>query len=672
MSVTVAELVATLGIDDQGFGGKLDGLLGQFGSLKGIALGAGAVVAAGLVAGGLAALHFGEQFDEAFDSIRIGTGATGEALAGLEDDFKKVVSSVPTDFASAGTAISDLNTRLGLTGRPLQDLSEQFLELSRITGTDVSANIRDATRLFGDWSVSTEDQAGTLDQLFRATQQSGMGLNDLMTIVVDNGATLRQLGFDLDSSVTMFAKFEKEGVNASKVVQGFGQLNKYATKEGRDGIDVWNETIEAIKNGTEAEGKSIGQKVFGVRAANDMVAAIREERFSYDDLKASIKGGGDTIMKAAADTADWRESLTLLKNQALVALEPALTKAFSAVSRGVEAARQALTSDEAKGIFDTISGAAGAAKDKIVDAFNAVWPIIGPVISDWIETTRVLLDKITPIVKAVFDAIVQIVKWAWPYVKEIILGALQVIAGIMRAVMAVMRGDWSGAWDAIKEIVRGAGRVLSAVVQGLADGLRGILSAAWGAIKSLAASAWNGIVGVVKDRTSDLVSFVRELPGRIRDALGDLGRLLYNAGVSLISGLLSGVRDKLSDLWGEVSSIAGKIRDLKGPLDYDRTILRPAGREIMAGLVDGIDAGMPGLAQMLGVVTRSISLGDVALPDLAQAGALTGLRPVYIASGAVVVHNEGISAMTPAQLTAATRAGVDPALAQLARAIIAN
>jgi hypothetical protein len=335
--LTVAELVATLGIDDQGFGTGLDGLLGKFGPFEAGGVAALAGIAGGFAGAGLAALHFGEEFDSAYDGIRIATGKTGDALAGLEADFRQVVSSVPTDFASASTAIGDLNRRLDITGEQLQERSEQFLELSRITGTDVAANIRDVTRLYGDWSVAGERQAATLDMLYRASQQSGLSVSELSTVVVDNGATLRQLGFDLEGSITMFSKFEKEGVNASKVIQGFGQLNKYATKEGRDGIEVWNETVKAIQSSTEAKAKAIGQEVFGVRAANDMVAAIREQRFSYEDLEKSIVKGSDTIAKAADDTADWRESLTLLKNKALVELEPMLSDLFGALGKGVDA-----------------------------------------------------------------------------------------------------------------------------------------------------------------------------------------------------------------------------------------------------------------------------------------------------------------------------------------------
>ena len=93
---------------------------------------------------------------------------------------------------------------------------------------------------------------------------------------------------------------------------------------------------------------AIGAEVFGLRAGPDMVAAIREGRFEYSDFAKAIAGGRDTIGKAAADTNDWRESLTLLKNKALVALEPALSAAFGGLSKAVDAAGKALTSDKAK------------------------------------------------------------------------------------------------------------------------------------------------------------------------------------------------------------------------------------------------------------------------------------------------------------------------------------
>ena len=131
-----------------GAGGKM----GKLGGLMGGALKAGMLAGGAAIAGaGFAVLKFGGEFDAAFDKIRVGTGATGEALDSLEADFKSVLTSIPTNTEDASTAIADLNTRLGLTGEPLRDMSKQILELSRITDTDLGTNVEKVTRLFGDW-----------------------------------------------------------------------------------------------------------------------------------------------------------------------------------------------------------------------------------------------------------------------------------------------------------------------------------------------------------------------------------------------------------------------------------------------------------------------------------------------------------------------------------------
>ena len=153
----------------------------------------------------------------------------------------------------------------------------------------------------------------------------------------------------------------------------------------------------------------------------------------------------------------------------------------------------------------------------------------------------------------------------------------------------------------------------------------------------------------MKSGADRAVSFVASLPGRIVSAVGSLAGLLYNAGAELIGGLIRGIEDKLSALWGKVSSIAGRIRDLKGPLDYDRVLLRPAGQAIMAGLVQGIDEGTVSLERKLGEVTRSIGVSPSLRVDsaLAVAGAAGGVaqRPsvvhehyhVHMPGGSVLV-----------------------------------
>ena len=104
---------------------KISGL-----NVKALAVGAavgGIAVATGkaVVEAGKYLTDLGSQFDKASDAIRIGTGATGEALDGLLDDFDEVYKSVPTTMEDASKAIADYNTRLGLTGPVLQDISSR-------------------------------------------------------------------------------------------------------------------------------------------------------------------------------------------------------------------------------------------------------------------------------------------------------------------------------------------------------------------------------------------------------------------------------------------------------------------------------------------------------------------------------------------------------------------
>lgn len=304
-----------------------------FGGIKAAAVTAAAGAVAALAAIGAAAIKLGGKFDDAYDAIRIGTGATGKVLEGLKDDFRDVVSSVPASFEDASTAVADLNTRLGLTGEPLQRLSRQFLELSRITGTDVADNVRLGTRLFGDWSIAAEKQADALDLLFRATQQSGIGLSDLMQTIVQFGAPLRNMGFAFEDSVAMLAKWEKEGVNTSTVLQGMRFALKQFAAEGIDPQKGFPAVIAEIERLPKLEAIDLGKKVFGLRAFSDIVAAIREGRFQYEGLAKEITRGSDTITRAAKDTDDWRESLTVLKNKALVALEPVLIRVFGGLTK---------------------------------------------------------------------------------------------------------------------------------------------------------------------------------------------------------------------------------------------------------------------------------------------------------------------------------------------------
>ncbi len=285
-------------------------------------------VTAPLVAIGGSAVYAANEMDKAMKSIRVGTGATGEALEALGEDFRAVLGEVPASVEDVGTAIADLHTRLGLTGEPLQLMSKQMLELSRITGEDLSGTIESTTRVFGDWGVAVGEQAESLDYLFKVSQSTGISIGELSRNMVQYGAPLRQMGFDYETAAALIGKFNKEGVNTELVM---GSLRIALGKMAKEGITDANEALqmitEQIKNaGSASEANALAIEYFGARAGPDMAAAIREGRFEVDELVNTLKGSSETIMKAGEDSLTFSEKLQMMKVRIFEALEPLGTK----------------------------------------------------------------------------------------------------------------------------------------------------------------------------------------------------------------------------------------------------------------------------------------------------------------------------------------------------------
>ena len=187
-----------------------------------------------LVAVGAAVGKMAADMDNGIDTIRAGTGATGKALQALGDNMRNVMNQVPASVDNVSTAIADLNTRLGITGRPLEAMATQMLNLARVSKTETAPLIAASTRMFGDWSVSTDKQSAALDLMWKTSQTTGIGMQQLLETVVAYGAPLRAFGFSLDEAAALMGKWEKEGVNMETVLAGLRFALGNFAKAGRE------------------------------------------------------------------------------------------------------------------------------------------------------------------------------------------------------------------------------------------------------------------------------------------------------------------------------------------------------------------------------------------------------------------------------------------------------
>src|SRR5690625_1055481 len=157
-----------------------------------------AVVGAGAVAAGTALYKVGEIFDDVSDTIRAGTGATGKDLDDLTDSAKRVGKTVPAEFGEIGTMVADVNTRLGLTGPTLEKFSSQALEAGRLMGEAIDIDAMSSA--FNVFQIQGEDTTEAMDHLFRVSQATGVGMNELATVTANAAPAAMELGFSFEET----------------------------------------------------------------------------------------------------------------------------------------------------------------------------------------------------------------------------------------------------------------------------------------------------------------------------------------------------------------------------------------------------------------------------------------------------------------------------------------
>lgn len=551
--------------------------LGRFGAAGLTALGAGAVAAAG------ALYSIGSQFDSAYDRIRVGTGATGRQMAQLQNDFRAVARSSYSNFGDISTAITGVNQRLGLTGRPLQQLTRQLTDLSRITETDVNTNVANMTRLFGDWDVPARRMSSTLDEIFRASQSSGVGLDQLSSQVVQFGAPMRNLGFDLEETLALFSKWEAEGVNIGTAMGGMRRAVASFAQDGISPMEGFRQVMADVEAGTFS--MSDAMEIFGTRAGPDMFAALTEGRFSLDDLLASIRGGRDTIAQASRDTADFGEKWQNLKNRVFLALEPIASRVFDAVGAAMDDLGPAV--DRLTTWF----------REDLAPVIERVWPRISDVISDAAQNIGSIISEVVTTVRVVWarwgDDLMAVVNRVWPPIRDIITSTTQIIRGVIHTVLSLIRGDWSGVWEGIKETFGGIWDNIVARVRLAIEIVRSTISTAWNAVRAVTSTVWNAIPGLVSAGVQAVVGFMQSIPGRVTGLMRSAWEGAKNAVGAAWDWITRRARDGVDGIMGFISGLPARIRGV-----IERVV--GAARDIGAGIIRGIGRGLSNVASFAG------------------------------------------------------------------------
>ena len=543
-------VVNLAGSIDPSLGKAIESAQKKISGLNAKALAVGAAVGGIAVATGKAVVEagkylkdLGSQFDGAADAIRIGTGATGDALDGLLDDFDEVYKSVPTTMEDASKAIADYNTRLGLTGPQLQEISKQALQVSDMLGDDLGGVIEESSQAFQQWNIDADNMGGAMDYIFKVSQSTGMGFTDLMSNMQKFGPQLQEMGYSFETASALMGQLDKAGVNTEEVLSAMKKSVGALAKEGISASDGLAMYYEQIKNaGTAAEAASIASEIFGTKAGSTMAAAIRDGTLAVGDLTESLLENGETIAGAAEDTYDFAERLQIMKQGLEVALKPMANTVFDGLNKFMPVL-QKLMEQIVPVISDAVEAAAPFVEEFLMgaaDALEDVLPLISQLAADLLPILTQLMSTLLPpllslvqtllpplmqIVGAILPPIASLLSTILPMITQIVSAVLPVLAQIISALLPVITPLLEVALQIVNDVIMPLLPPLMQIVQALLPPLVSLLNLVMPILSPLLAllQPIASVLGTIADVIAKIVSFGSGVISKIAGLFGGGG-----------------------------------------------------------------------------------------------------------------------------------------------------
>ena len=527
----------------------------------------------GAVAGiGAAAISSAKELDEGYDLIIQKTGATGKEAEKLQQQMDTVFTSIPTTADKAGTAIGDVATRFGLTDQELGKVSTTFIKFADINNTDVSSAIDNVDGIMEKFGLDTKDVDGVLGAMTATSQKTGVSIDTLETSLNKNGATLKEMGLSIGSSISLLGKFEQNGVESSTAMTALGKANQYAVKNGKSMNSVLETAVKEIKGAkTETDALNIATEIFGKKGATEMTQAIREGRFSLDDLNLSIGDYADTVEKTYEETIDPWDEMTIATNNLKVAgaelastlfdtLKPILDQVVAAVKSFTEWFNNL---DEGQKKTIVTIGLVIAAAAPLLILLGSVISSVGSIIS--VGGTLVTgIGKVVTVISSgggLISALGSLATAAAPF---LIGGA--VVAGIIAAIVLIVKN-----WDSIKKGLGTLWNGLKAFANNVVKSVKGLatsigtgigqmkqsISTKMGEIKTSFLGTWNNIKTSFQNTWNSIKTTVSNNVQNILTAFGNFKTKVGN----IFSGIISAITSPFQKAWEAITGFVSKIKN---------------------------------------------------------------------------------------------------------------
>lgn len=490
------------------------GILGKIGELKGplLALGGTILGAIGVQRIASALLDIGSEFDEMRDNIIIGTGASGEALESLVDSAETIATTIPVSFADAGDFVQNLNTRMGLTGETLEEVGSRVAALGELTGSAI--NLDTLTGALNQFGIAGEDASAIMDYLWSVSQNTGIGFDQLTSILESNAPALQALGFSMEEAANMAGLLDRAGLDANGTMGKLSKALVELAQPGESAEDAFHRVVgqigEYIEAGDEAAALDLATQIFGTRGATQFVAAVESGALSLEELEDAALGAGDGILGTYEATMDWPEQWELLKNKAKEALEPlggalmeGATKAMEALSEAFDEIDPAVFEELGTALGDVLAGAVDILSGAIRFLVENKEPL-GEFFAFWI-------DGITGVIEWIANIIVTVTDFC-----EAVPVKFEELKANLAQTWENIKTKVTETWDNIKTKISDTWESIKTKVTTTVENVKSKITTTFENIKSTVSTTWNNIKTAITTPLENARDKVKNIIDRIK------------------------------------------------------------------------------------------------------------------------------------------------------------
>lgn len=548
---------------------------------------------------------FAKQNYTMLDNLKLGYGGTQEEMQRLLTDAEKI-SGVKYDmssFADVTEAIHVMQTQMGITGTTAKEAADT------ISGSIAGMSSAWSNLLTGmgnknaDIGKLVDDLVGQFSNVVKnITPVLGNIVNALPEVAAGLVGALGNLAPGLiQAALSLFTKVFQ--VMITSIPGILSSASGILLDAGKQLLQFFG---LGISDGFESSFGKIFDKM-GPLIFESLNTVLGQLPGLFESVIGAVLPIIEKVMQAFSKM-DFSGIQSLISN-----ILPAIQAGFETLMNIVEPAIEGVVDSFVKmwnvsqPLIEVLSGA-------LMPAFQVIGAFLGGVFKGILMGVGAAFDAIGMAIQI----LTPVVSWIVDLFKSFapVLTVLAEWIGVAIGMFANMGSAGNGlssilksAWDNIKTAVSTAGTLIKSAIDGIkgvftalgssGNVLSSIMGSIWNAIKSAISIAGNVIKSILSaigtsfgslgNTFSSIGSKISGIINGVKSTIQGLANIdISGAGAAIMNGFLGGLKSAYEKVKDFVGGIASWIKEHKGPIEYDRKLLVPAGNAIMTGLDESL------------------------------------------------------------------------------------